>query len=666
MDLAPLRSSLVVLAVGLASCADDRHPPGWAAPPTVATLAEPTAAPPPPPPATATTGPEADPRAGFIRTRYRKHEYRVPMRDGVHLFTQVFVPIDAGPGKRYPLLITRTPYTVAPYGSDRYPDSLAPAIDLERAGYIFVQQDVRGKGLSEGDFVDMRPHIAAKRGTQTDESSDAYDTIAWLLAHVPEHNGKAGMWGISYPGFYAAAAAIDAHPALAAVSPQAPCLDWWLGDDMHRHGAFALQEAFTFFSRFGRTRNGPSAAEGAAVWPPFPWGTPDPYAYFLRLGPLAAVDASVLGGEVPFWRDLVAHPNYDAFWQARNHSPYLTGVTPAVLTVGGFYDAENAYGALNTYRAIEAGRARGANTMLIGPWRHHGWDRGPSATLGDADFGFDTSTIYPPTILAFFEHNLKGAPDPKLAEAIVFEAGANRWRQFSSWPPPGARPHTLYLQPGGGLADAPPAVAGVDEYLADPAHPVPYTSALTTTWMTAGFMAEDQRPMSRRPDVVTFTGAPLERDLTVAGPITVELTVATTGTDADWVVKLVDVAPAILPGQTADEPGARAGLELLVRGEPMRGRYRDGNQTPTPFVPGQPTTVRFTMNDVLYTFGRGHRVMIQIQSSWFPFVDRNPQTFVPSIFAATAADYVKATQQIHSGGDHPSRIELTILPAADE
>lgn len=653
-----------VVALALVGCRD--HASAWPATEPAALTPAP-AAPTPAAPAIAAPPAAPDERASFVRTNYRKHEYRIPMRDGAHLFTQVFVPHDASTSKRYPFLLHRTPYRVAPYGSDRYPASLLPAANLERAGYIIVRQEVRGTGLSEGTFVDMRPHLAGKTGAQFDESSDAYDTIAWLLSHVPEHNGKAGIWGISYPGFYAAEAAIDAHPALVAVSPQAPCLDWWLGDDMHRHGAFALQEAFTFFSRFGRARTAPTAVEGAAAWPPFPWGTPDPYQYFLGLPSLASLDASTFGGDVPVWKDFVAHPDYDEFWRARNHGRFLTGVRPAVLTVGGFYDAENAYGAVHTYRAIEDGRARGRNQVLLGPWRHHGWDRGPSAKLGDADFGFDTSTIYPEMMLGFFEHHLKGAPDPGLAEATVFESGANRWRRFPSWPPPGTRAASLYLGPAGSLGFTAPSAPGTaDSYPSDPARPVPYTSDLTTDWMTEGYMAEDQRPFARRPDVLVFQTAPLERDVTLAGPITAKLSVSITGTDADFIVKLIDVAPDVLPGRSPEEPGDRAGQQLLVRGEPMRGRYRDDPATPAPFVPGQITPLSFTLTDVFHTFGRGHRIMVQIQSSWFPLIDRNPQTFVPSIFAAQPGDYVLATHTVHHGSDAPSRLEVNLLPAADE
>ena len=652
--------SAVALALVLLACRDDARAPSWGdhPVPTLATAAPPTPAPPPPAPAT------PDERAAFIRTHYTKYEYRVPMRDGVRLLTQVFVPNDAGPAKRYPFLITRTPYTVAPYGPDRYPGGLGPIAAIEQAGYIFVRQDVRGKGLSEGEFVDMRPHRANKRGTEFDESSDAYDTVAWLLAHVADHNGKAGIWGISYPGFYAAAAAIDAHPALVAVSPQAPCLDWWQGDDMHRHGAFALQEAFTFFYAFGHARPAPDAIERDA-WLSVPWGTPDPYAYFLRLPPLASLDEAAFGGAVPqIWKDFIAHPDYDEFWTARSHARYLTGVRPAVLTVGGFYDAENAYGAVHTFRAIAEGKPRGDNHVLLGPWRHHGWDRGPSQTLGDADFGTDTSTIFPPLFVSFFEHHLKGAPDPGLPVATVFEGGADRWRRFPAWPPPGAVARTLHFQPDGGLAwTAPPATTtALASFVSDPARPVPYTRDLDTGWMTAGYMAEDQRGFARRPDVLVFQTEPLPADVTLAGPITVRLQVSTTGTDADWIVKLIDVEPEILPGRTATDPGARGGQQTLVRGEPMRSRYRDDPARPVALVADQVTPITFTMTDVFHTFARGHRLMVQVQSSWFPLIDRNPQTFVANIFAATAADYAVATHRVHAG----TAIDVQVLPAADE
>ncbi|MBK7535514.1 MAG: CocE/NonD family hydrolase [Myxococcales bacterium] len=628
--------------------------------------------PPAAPPGPASRGGAAsEEQAEYVRSRYTKFEYQIPMRDGVRLFTAVYVPNDAGPQKRYPIMMTRTPYSVAPYGVDRYSSSLmGPAFTKE--GFIFVFQDVRGRNMSEGEFVNVRPQLGKKGPADPkaiDESTDTFDTIAWLLARVPDHNGKVGLKGISYPGFYASAGAIDSHPALKAVSPQAPIADWWRGDDMHRHGAFNVQLSFAFFSRFGLPRPKPTADEDRD---PFPFGTPDAYQFYLR--PLAELEPAYLKGQVSFWNEIAAHPDYDEFWQARNLLPHLRNIKAAMLVVGGWYDTEDLYGPLATYRAIEAQNRGITNTLVIGPWRHGGWARGDSSRLGDADFGFATAEPFQAKELAFFVHHLKGGPAPGLAEAMMFEAGADRWRSFDAWPPKATREARLYLQPGGGLAfDAPPAAdasaGGFDEYPSDPARPVPYTQEVTQGW-SANYAAEDQRFASRRPDVLVYQTPPLDRDVTLAGPLTAELFVSTTGTDADWVVKLIDVNPDTMPGWTEldERTGERPNLgakQILVRGEPMRGRYRDGGATPKPFVPGETTPVTFPINDVFYTFGRGHRIMIQIQSSWFPFIDRNPQTFVP-IFQAKAQDFVKATHRVHRAAATPSALVVRVLPAADE
>ena len=606
--------------------------------------------------------------AAFVREAYTKHEHLVPMRDGTRLFTAVYVPKDAGPAKRYPILMIRTPYSVAPYGIDAYPDSLGPSEAAAREKFIFACQDVRGRMMSEGTFVDVRPVLPKKGPKDVDETTDAFDTVDWLVKNVPHNNGKAGAWGISYPGFYAAMAAIDAHPALVAVSPQAPVADWFAGDDFHHNGALFLASAFNFYVRFGQPREGPTTK-----WAPrFDHGTMDGYRFFLEAGSAAGLSKHMKG--VAFWDDLMAHETYDAYWQARNTRPHLKGIRPAVLTVGGWYDAEDAFGALETYRAIERQSPGAGNRLVVGPWWHGGWARSDGESHGRVTFGQKTSVRYRQEIeLPFFLHHLKGGPDPRLAEATVFETGRNRWRSFDAWPPREAKATPFRLGPGSVLsADAPPSGSAVAaEWVSDPARPVPYAESVDPG-MDADYMTADQRFASRRPDVAVWQTPPLDADLTVAGPIEVSLSVSTSGTDADWVVKLVDVWPDDVPVEAWewaprnawDEKPTRSklgGSQQLVRGEPFRGRFRKGLSSPEPFVPGKVETVAFTMPDVLHTFRRGHRVMVQVQSSWFPLVDRNPQTFVP-VRSAKEGDFRPATMRVHDGAQSPSRVVLRVLP----
>ncbi len=600
-------------------------------------------------------------RAAYIRAHYAKYEYRIPMRDGVQLFTAVYVPNDASAKKTYPILVTRTPYGLSPYGADRYRSSVGPAASFEHEGFIFVWQDVRGCYMSEGQFADVRPHLDRKSGTQTDESSDTYDTIDWLLAHVGGHNGKVGLWGLSYSGFYASQGAIDTHPALVAVSPQAPIADWFW-DDMHRHGAFNLALSFLFFSGFGAPRDTLTVERHERA----DLHTPDAYRFFLDLGPVRNADERYLHGKVPFWKEIVAHPNYDSFWQERNLRPHLRNVKCAVLTVGGWFDTEDLHGALQTYAALEAQNPRIANTLVMGPWSHGQWIRDTGDTLGTAKFGSPTSDWYRENVLLpFFVQHLKAGKPAELPEALVFETGANRWRRFDAWPPRNAVPRSLYLHEGGGLGWDPPSTTedAADEYVSDPAKPVPYTAEITDSW-SATYMTEDQRFAATRPDVLVYRTAPLAVDVTFAGPLEAELWVATTGTDADFVVKLIDEYPERLPGLSRQEqhdyPGGR---QMLVRGEPFRGRFRQSYEVPQPFTPGQPARVAFRINDVMHTFQRGHRIMIQIQSTWFPFIDRNPQTYVPNIFEAAPADFQPATERVFRSAAHPSRLEVRVLAA---
>jgi putative CocE/NonD family hydrolase len=524
--------------------------------------------------------------------------------------------------------------------------------------------------MSEGTYAHVRPiRPAGAAAGSTDESTDTYDTIAWLLKHLPHHNGKVGQWGLSYDGFYASAGAIDGHPALVAVSPQAPIGDWWIGDDLHRNGAFALHEAFAFLGRMERPRPGPTADR--QVWPSLDYGTPDAYQFFLDAGPLADLGPAQLGHELPFWKDVAAHPDYDDFWKARNILPRLRGIRAAMLVVGGWYDTEDLYGALETYRAIEAQNPGARSSLVMGPWIHGGW-LGRGERVGEVELGYPTGPRFIDLMLAFFKHHLKGGPAPPLPEALVFETGANRWRELAAWPPREAVDAALYLGPGGALARdaAPGGEPAFDEFVSDPARPVPYTQDPQTIYWSADYMAEDQRFAARRPDVLVYQTPPLEHDVTIAGPIEAELYVSTTGTDADWVVKLVDVSPGKLPGwrqrDLEDGKPDKGARQVLVRGEPFRGRYRDGFDAPRPFVPGEIAKVAFRIDDVFHTFQRGHRIMIQVQSSWFPFIDRNPQTFVPNIYRAQRADFVKATHRVHRGGAAASRLRIKVLPAPDD
>lgn len=614
--------------------------------------------------AEAQSGGSGDGRAEFIRAHYTKFEHRIPMRDGVRLFTSVYTPTDRS--KTYPILMFRTPYAVGPYGSDQYKGRLGPQEKFERDGFIFVFQDVRGRFMSEGEYINMRPHLEGKVGHHVDESSDTYDTIEWLVENIPGNNGKVGQWGISYPGFYTSAGCIDSHPALKAVSPQAPIADWFW-DDMHHHGAFILPLAFNFFSTFGVARD-----ELTTKWPDrFDHGTPDGFDFFLRLGPLGNVNEKYFDGEIAFWNEIVAHPNYDEFWQSRNILPHLKNITAAVLVVGGWFDTEDLYGPLRTYASIERQNPGIFNALVMGPWSHGQWARDPGKKMGSADWGFATADFYnEKVLLPFFNHYLKDGDRPEIAEATVFETGANRWRQFDAWPPTTRKLESLYFRSGGGLSFDPPKASEevYDEYVSDPKKPVPYTMEITTRW-ARDYMTEDQRFASWRPDVLVYETEPLEEDLTLAGPLVADLWVSTTGTASDWVVKLIDVYPGRDPGSTRSgsggDDGARrypGGKQMLVRAEVMRGRFRESYENPKPFVAGEVTPVRFELHDTLHTFKRGHRIMVHVQSSWFPFVDRNPQRYVPNIFEAREEDFIKSTNRVYRSKQHPSRVTVGVLP----
>jgi len=595
-----------------------------------------------------------------VSSHYTKHEARIPMRDGVKLYTALYVPKDAT--RRYPILITRTPYGLRPYGVDN-PSSWFPRRSLARAGYIFALQDVRGRNLSEGEFVDVRPLRAGASRAQaraTDESTDAYDTIEWLLRNLSNHNGKVGMMGVSYPGFYTVAALVNAHPALRAASPQAPVTDWFLGDDFHQNGALLLAPAFSFIGTFGQPRPQPTRKPAR----PHEHDSPDGYAFFLQLGPLSNVDALHFKGRIGFWKDLMAHGTYDAFWKARAVVDHLHKVRPAVLTVGGWFDAEDLYGTLKTHQAIARGGARDAR-LVMGPWSHGGWDRGAGDRLGPVSFQARTSDFYHDKVeVPFFEHYLKGQRKLDLARVTAFETGTNQWRSHASWPPAEARPDRLCLAAAGRLTFSPPSTgagSGLDEYVSDPDRPVPYVPN-TSFEMPREYMVEDQRFASRRPDVLVFQTEPLEEDLTMAGPLKPLLYVSTSGTDSDFVVKLVDVYPDDFPNPEPNPRGLQlGGYQQLVRGTVMRGKFRSSFERPEPFVPWKATRLRFEMPDVYHTFRRGHRIMVQVQSSWFPLVDRNPQTFV-DIARARPADFRRAMQRVHRSPTLPSCVGFGRMP----
>ncbi len=579
------------------------------------------------------------------------------MRDGARLFTAVYAPRDRS--RTAPLLLYRTPYGAGPYGEHEYRERLGPSDALCRDGYVFVYQDVRGRMMSEGEFEAVRPHIPRKNSPEdVDESTDTYDTITWLLEHVPRHNGRVGLWGISAPGFYATHALIDAHPAVKAVSPQAPVTDWFLGDDRHHNGAFMLQATFSFLSWFGA----PRAEPVDELPPPFDdYGSPDGYDWYLKLGsPANAADRHFHGENAP-WNAMMEHGTYDAFWQARTPLPHLRDVRPAVLVTGGFFDTHDLYGPLKTFETLAE---HGADCFLVmGPWWHGGWARSDGASYGPFSFDQRTAEFYRQNVeRAFFHHFLKEEGRLGLAKATVFTTGSNRWHFFDAWPPPRAAEAALYLREGGALAfEAPSAPDAYAEYVSDPAVPVPHTPEIVIH-RDDRYVLKDQRFAARRPDVLVFASEPLEREVTVAGRLFARLFVSTTGTDADFIVKLIDVYPddaeheVERDGTTAcDVP--MGGFQMLVRGEVMRAKFRNSFEHPEPMEPGEVTELRFDMQDVAHTFRRGHRMMVHVQSTWFPLVDRNPQTFT-NIYHAGDEDYRKATQRVYFSRGHASRLEI--------
>jgi len=598
----------------------------------------------------AVSGRAAPPTA--LRDRYAKTEYLIPMRDGTKLYTSVYAP-RGKPGK-HPILLRRTPYGAGPYGAEAYRNDLQGSPKFMDAGYIYAFQDVRGRGRSEGRFYNVRPQlIITLKRNDVDESTDTWDTIDYLVKCVPDNNGRVGLWGISYPGFYAGIGAVNSHPALRVASPQAPVSDWFLGDDFHHNGALFLMDAIGF-ARFGES---PEVA--ASYAPPHLDTAGDPVTFFMKYGTLASLTDMFFSKTDGMWHYLMEHGAYDEYWQSCSLPFHLRNVRCPLLVVGGWFDAEDFWGALNTGRAARMQNPRAHTTLVIGPWWHGGWSGGDGDHIGDMRFEQKTSVFYREEIeFPFFDACLRGNGRPTAPAAEVFETGANRWRSFSQWPPRGVKESSLFLLPGKKLSidrAGPVSGTGFDEYISDPANPVPYQGGAIHN-RTREYMVDDQRFAAARPDVLVYQSDPLKEPMTIAGPITADLYVASTGTDADFVVKVIDVHPET-------EVGKMAGYQNLLRAEVMRAKFRDSYQNPSPLTPGQVTRVSYVIPDLYHTFLPGHRLMVQVQSSWFPLVDRNPQKFV-DIYHARPEDFQKSTIRLYHSPRYRSRVRVEMLPAS--
>ena len=599
--------------------------------------------------------------SAWVKNNYYKIEKMIPMRDGNKLFTAIYIPKDSS--ERHPILMKRTPYSAGPYGESNFPESFWNSYYrlYMRENYIMVVQDVRGKYLSEGNFVDVRPFITNKTGNQVDEASDTYDAVDWIVKNVPGNNGRVGVFGISYPGFYSTMAAMSGHPAVKAVSPQAPVTDWFMGDDFHHNGAFMAMDAFSFYSGFGRPRPQPTQSG----LPGYEMPGADNYNFYLKAGALKNL-TRLMPEPIPFWNELMAHPNLDDWWKARNTRNFVQAIPPSTntLVVGGLFDAEDCFGAWNLYKAIES-KSKNNNRLVMGPWFHGQWGgRGDGSSLGNIRWDAKTSEWYQNNVeVPFFNYYLKDKGNLNgLAEATVFFSGENKWHQLTQWPPAGSDNQELYLQSHGKLEwKKPVSGTGFTEYESDPAHPVPYTEDVHAG-RTREYMTDDQRFASRRPDVLVFETAALENDLTLAGPLTAKLFTSISSTDADFVVKLIDVFPDSFsyaaPAPVTNYP--MQGYQMLVRGEIMRGRFRKSFEKPEAFKPGKVEEVKFTLPDVAHTFKKGHKLMVQIQSSWFPLADRNPQKFV-NIYEASDADFQKANIRIFHNSTYPSSITVPVM-----
>jgi putative CocE/NonD family hydrolase len=606
--------------------------------------------------------------SAWVSANYAKLETMVPMRDGTKLFTCIYTPKApmAIGSKKHPILMMRTPYSCAPYGKDQFSPRLYTTnwSNYLKGNYIIVMQDVRGKYMSEGEFMDVRPFIENKKGKQFDEASDSYDAIAWLVKNVPNNNGNVGVFGISYPGFYSTMAALSNHPALKAVSPQAPVTDWFIGDDFHHNGAFALMDGFSFYSSFGKPRPKPTT-KGAKG---FSFPEKDNYNFYLKQGALKNYK-KLMGDSIAFWNEMMDHPNMDDWWKARNARVGCKDVKPAMLTVGGTFDAEDCYGAWNLYKAIEKQSPKTNNKLVMGPWVHGGWHRGEGTHLGNVRFGSKTAEYYQKNIeLAFFDSHLRNiGSDSSIAEATIFFSGENNWKNLESWPPSNTENKTVYLDQNQKLSfEKPNANNSFSKYTSDPNKPVPYTEDVHSH-RTREYMDDDQRFAARRPDVLVFTSENLTENITLAGTIIADLKVSLSTSDADFVVKVIDVFPddfSYDPTYCCQDKNwnetEMGGYQMLVRGEIMRARFRNSFEKPEAFTPNKIETVKFELPDVAHTFKKGHKLMIQIQSSWFPLFDRNPQQFV-DIYKCDDKDFISSDIKVFHQADAASGIVLPIL-----
>ena len=588
-----------------------------------------------------------DPRDTFDKT-----EAMIPMRDGVRLNTEIYVPkVLASP---LPILMTRTPYGLR-HDGDGFHTALSSSYkELADEGFIFVFQDIRGRHKSEGQFVMLRLPRDKHDPQAIDEGTDTYDSIDWLLKNVPQHNGRVGMLGVSYDAWLTMMATLAPHPALKAVSEQASPADMFLGDDFHHNGAFRLSYGFEYAAMMetGKTQFS------------FEFDQHDTYEWYLDLGPLSNVNLRYLKGAIPTWNDFVSHPNYDAFWQRQAVTTHLNGVTVPNLNVAGWFDQEDFYGPLTIYRELEKKDAKGQNFIVIGPWNHGGWARGEGRSLGNVNFGSATSLHFREKVQApWFAYWLKGKGTLPFGEALTFDTGGKDWRAFDQWPPREAVKRKLYLRAGGRLSFELPAEAGkevFDSYVSDPAHPVPYRRRpIEPTYPTEGWpkwLAEDQRLVHQRPDVLSWESEPLKEDVTMAGDIVAKLFASTSGSDCDWIVKLIDVFPEKYP-----KDSAMAGYQLMIASEVFRARFRNSFEKPEPVVPGRVTSYSIGLHSNHHRFLKGHRIMMQVQSTWFPLIDRNPQKFVPNIFTAKESDFQKATQRIYRSRQFPSHVEISVV-----
>jgi putative CocE/NonD family hydrolase len=586
-----------------------------------------------------------DPKLGLT---FDRTAVMVPVRDGAKLFTTIHVP--RGETAPLPIILLRTPY-----GIDGRTERLLRGYFQELAddGYIFVLQDIRGRFKSEGTFVMTRPARDPKDPKSVDEASDTSDTIDWLLKNVKNNNGRVGMLGVSYPGWLTAVAMLDPHPALKAVSPQASPVDMFLGDDFHHNGAFRLSYGFEYVAMMETDKSNYD----------FKFDTRDTYEWYLKLGALSNVNRRYFKNKLPTWNDFVAHPNYDGFWKTQSLEPRLTRVTVPTLNVGGWYDQEDFRGPLRIYELLEKHDTDNKNFLVVGPWNHGGWASGKGDRLGRLSFGADTGAYFRKEIQApFFARYLKDAEGKAPPEARVFQTGANRWESYDKWPPKGAAPRKLYFHPNGKLSFDEPKDGDEarDEYVSDPANPVPYRPRPVRPTYPGPewpeWMVQDQRFTHHRPDVLSYETEPLTEDVIVAGSMKVKLFGATSGTDSDFIARLIDVYPE----DNATDPDM-GGYQLLIAGEPVRARFRNGLEKPEPVKPGVVEPYVIDLNWGHHRFRKGHKIMVQVSSTWFPVIDRNPQKFVPNIFAAEDADFQKATQHVYRSAKYPSQVVLDVL-----